>query len=87
MSLEKSNMGGGECEAVGGRATCLFLDTDVVITGWTDARVSWPLCRPLDNRRGRPTVLLDDELACAVRHEAAAAVKHWWGVGVRRVAA
>jgi hypothetical protein len=66
----------------GGRATCLLLDTDVVITGWTDARVSWPLCRPLDNRRGRPTILLDDELARAVRHEAAAAIRHWWGVSV-----
>jgi hypothetical protein len=69
----------------GDRATCLPLDTDVVITGWTDARISWPLCRPLDNRMGRPTILLDDELARAVRHEAAAAIRHWWRVGVTLV--
>jgi hypothetical protein len=41
-----------------------------------------PLCRPLDNRRGRPTILLDDDLARAVRHEAAAAIRYWWGVSV-----
>jgi hypothetical protein len=56
------------------------VDTTVTITGWTDARISWPLCRPVDNRRGRPTILLDDQLARAVRHEAAAALRHWWGV-------
>jgi hypothetical protein len=66
----------------GDRATCLLLDTTVIITGWTDARISWPLCRPLDNRRGRPTILPDDELARAVRHEAAAAIRHHWGVSV-----
>jgi hypothetical protein len=54
----------------------------VVITGWTDARISRPLRRPLDNRMGRPTILLDDELARAVRHEAAAAIRHWWGGSV-----
>jgi hypothetical protein len=62
-----------------------LLDTTVRITGWTDARIRWPLCHPLDNRRGRPTILLDDELARAVRHEAAAAIRHWWQVGVTLV--
>jgi hypothetical protein len=66
-------------------ATCLLLDTDLVVTGWTDARIPWPLCRPLDNRRGRPTILLDDEPARAVRHEAAAAIRHWRRVGVTLV--
>jgi hypothetical protein len=63
----------------GDRATCLLLDADVIITGWTGARIPWPLCRPLDNRMGRPTILLDEELVRAVRHEAAASIKHWWG--------
>jgi hypothetical protein len=27
---------------IGDRATCLFRDCDVIITGWHDARISWP---------------------------------------------
>jgi hypothetical protein len=34
---------------------------------------------------GRPTILLDDELARAVRHEVAAAIRYWWCVGVTLV--
>jgi hypothetical protein len=68
----------------GVRASCLSLDTDVAVTSRTDARVRWPLCRPLDNRMGRPTILLDGEPARAVRHEAAA-LRHWWRVGVALV--
>jgi hypothetical protein len=51
----------------GDRATCLFKDTDVVDTGWTDARISWPRCRPLDVPRSHPSLLVDDELARAIR--------------------
>jgi hypothetical protein len=64
----------------GDRATCLFKDCDVAVTGWTDARISWPRCRPLDVPRSRPALLVDEELARAVRHESAAAIQHWWGV-------
>jgi hypothetical protein len=63
---------------VGDRADCLLRGT-VVITSWTDARISWPRCRrPVG--KSRPSVLLDSELARAVRAEAAAAVMYWWGV-------
>jgi hypothetical protein len=51
----------------------------VVITSWADARISWPRCRPLEGK-GHPSLLVDDELARAVRTEAAAAVCFWWGV-------
>jgi transposase-like protein len=64
----------------GQRATCLNHDATVIITSWTDARISWPRCRPLDRPLGRPTILLDETLARAVRHESAAAVRYWWGV-------
>jgi hypothetical protein len=65
----------------GDRATCLFIkDTDVVVTGWADARISWPRCRPLDVPRSHPSLLVDEELARAVRHESAAALHFWWGV-------
>jgi hypothetical protein len=66
----------------GDRATCLYKDCDVVVTGWTDARISWPRCRPVDVPRSHPSLLVDDELARAVRQESAAAVRHWWGVSV-----
>ena len=31
----------------GARASCLFKDCDVIVTSWTDARISWPRCRPV----------------------------------------
>jgi hypothetical protein len=63
---------------VGDRAECLQRGT-VVITSWTDALVSWPRCKPREDRC-RPSLLLDGELARAVRTEAAAAVCYWWGL-------
>jgi hypothetical protein len=66
----------------GDRATCLYKDCDVVVTGWTDARISWPRCRPLAVPRSHPSLLVDEELARAVRHESAAALRYWWGVSV-----
>jgi hypothetical protein len=54
----------------------------VVVTGWTDARISWPRCRPVDVPRTHPSLLVDDELARAVRQESADAVRFWWGVSV-----
>jgi hypothetical protein len=64
----------------GDRATCLFRDCDVIVTGWTDARISWPRSRPLDVPRSHPSLLVDDELARAIRQGSAAAIRHWWGV-------
>jgi hypothetical protein len=62
---------------VGSRADCLMRGT-VVITSWTDAKISWPRCWPLEGK-SHPSLLVDDELARAVRTEAAAAVCYWWG--------
>jgi hypothetical protein len=64
----------------GDRASCLLRDCTVVITGWTAARIPWPRCRALDGPGGGSGILLDEELARAVRHESAAAICHWWGV-------
>ena len=69
---------------VGDRATCLLKDGDVVVTGWTDARISWPRCKRRQGK-GRPALLVDEELARAIRSESAAALRHWWGVGVKLV--
>jgi hypothetical protein len=44
-----------------------------LITGWSDARISWPCCRAVGTTGGGSGLLLDEELAHAVRHESAAA--------------
>jgi hypothetical protein len=62
------------------RATCLYRDCDVRVTGWTDAPISWPCCRPLAVPRSQPSLLVDQELARAIRYESAAAIMRWWGV-------
>jgi hypothetical protein len=51
----------------GYRTTCLFRDGDVIITGWSDARISWPRCRRPDTRGGGSGLLVDEELARAIR--------------------
>ena len=48
----------------------------------TDGRISWPRCRALDTHGGGAGILVDEELARAIRSEAAVAVRHWWGVGI-----
>jgi hypothetical protein len=59
----------------GDRAFCLFKDCDVVVTGWTNACIPWPRCRPLDIPRSHPSLLVNEELARAIRHESAAAIR------------
>jgi hypothetical protein len=57
----------------------------VIVTSWTDARISWPRYRPLDLPRSHPFLLVDEELARAIRHESAAAAQFWWGTSAQVV--
>ena len=67
----------------GDHTDCLLRGT-VVITSWTDACISWPRCRRPEGK-SHPSLLLDDELARAVRTEAAAAVSYWWSIQSRKL--
>ncbi|HEX4589318.1 MAG TPA: hypothetical protein VH120_05280 [Gemmataceae bacterium] len=69
----------------GERADCLFRGPDVVVTGRTAARISWPLCRSLGNCGGGTGLLMTQELRRAVVSETAAAIKFWFGVGTKAV--
>ena len=53
-------------------------DCDVVVCGYTDARIPWPVGKPLGGRARSPVIY--GELLRAVRTEANIAVCHWWGV-------
>jgi hypothetical protein len=64
----------------GDRATCLLRDDDVLITGWSAGRIAWPRCRAEGTHGGGSGLLLDEELAHAVRCESEAAICYWWGV-------
>jgi hypothetical protein len=71
----------------GDRTICLYRDAPVVITSWSDGPISWPRCRALDGPGGGSGLLVDDELARAVRNESAIAVMHWWAVSPQAVRA
>lgn len=50
----------------------------VLVTGWSQAPITWPLGRTADGSRDR--VLLCGDLVRAVSLESVATVSYWWGV-------
>lgn len=70
---------------VGDRTVCLARDCDVKVTSWTNVRISWPRCQPV-GQRGGSGILVEEELARAVRCESALAIRYWWGAIDKTVA-
>src|SRR5262249_34501334 len=62
------------------RAMCLYRDAEVVIYDWSMAPIPWPICYPVGTRASGKRLLVDEELARAIRLESGVAVGHWWGV-------
>src|SRR5262249_43964885 len=65
---------------VGDLTLCLYRDAEVVVYGWSMAPVPWPRCYQAGKHGAGKGILVDDELARAIRHESALAVQYWWGV-------
>src|ERR1700738_4755752 len=63
----------------GTRVHCQLRDHDVIVTGYTNARISWPKGR-LAESKGQPSLVVDDELVRALHNESRAAVAYWWGL-------
>jgi hypothetical protein len=72
---------------VGDRALCLYRDGLAIVTGWSDAPISWPRCRTVGGHGGGAGLLVCEELARAVRHESNVAVQRWWRVSMFTVCA
>jgi hypothetical protein len=63
---------------VGRVLSCEARDCDMIVTGYTDARIPWPMGRR-PRYSGRALIVFGD-LARAVRTESNQAVCHWFGI-------
>jgi hypothetical protein len=64
---------------VGAVLSCELRDADVIVVGYSDGKIPWPVGTPR-HRGGRPGLVLYGALAAAVRRESNQAVAHWFGV-------
>ncbi len=64
----------------GEQTSCPYRDATVLIIGWSNARIPWPRCYIAEGRARGHGLLINEELARAIKHESAAAIAYWWGV-------
>ncbi len=69
---------------VGDREACLVRDCLCAVTGYSAGRIPWPMGVAVGGRSA-PGFIVNEELARAVRSEAAKALRWWFGVGVKVV--
>jgi hypothetical protein len=69
--VQRQSGGGSSDNALGSYHT----EADVVVTGWSEGRIPWPRCRRL-GRNGGNGLLVDEELARAVRSESKRAIRY-----------
>jgi hypothetical protein len=58
----------------------LVRDELLRVSSWSGAPISWPRGVPPVQSPGSPSLIVDEELARAVREESAEAIRYWWGV-------
>jgi hypothetical protein len=64
--------------------SCEARDLDVVVSGYTDARIPWPVGYPRE-RGGFPALVVYDQFAAAARRESNQAICYWFGVSGQTV--
>src|SRR5262245_43424239 len=73
---------------VGCIMSCEARDWDVIVTGYSSARIPWPVGRTWDGHRqcgGTPGLVLFGALVQAVRRESNQALAYWFGVNPNTV--
>lgn len=63
---------------IGTVLSCEFRDCDVVVTGYSDGKITWPIGSAKGIRA--KTLVICGDLAEAIRKESNQAVCYWWGV-------